>query len=53
MFKDSEYLNSLDIGLWEVGAKRPVNGVKKCVGQTDRQTDTPTHGHPDLWKASA
>ena len=24
----------LDIGLWEVGAKRPINGVRKC----DRQT---------------
>ena len=27
--KDSEYLNSLDIGLQEVGAKRPLNKVNK------------------------
>ena len=27
--KDCEYLKSLDIGLWEVGAKRPLNGVNK------------------------
>ena len=26
---DSEYLKSLDIGLWEVGAKRRLNGVNK------------------------
>ena len=41
--KDSEYLKSLDIGLREVGAKRPLNGVRKCDGQTkNRQTDTRT-----------
>ena len=27
--KDSENLKSLDIGLWEVGAKRRLNGVNK------------------------
>ena len=27
--KDSEYLKSLDVGLWEVGAKRRLNGVNK------------------------
>ena len=26
--KDSENLKSLDIGLWEVGAKRRLNGVR-------------------------
>ena len=39
--KDSEYLKSLDIGLREVGKKRPLIGVRKCDGQTD----THTHGH--------
>ena len=37
--KNSQYLKSLDIGLWEVGAKGPLNGVGKCDGQTDRQTN--------------
>ena len=27
--KDSENLTSLDIGLWEVGSKRHLNGVNK------------------------
>ena len=31
-------LKSLDIGLQEVGAKRPLNLVRKCDRQTDRQT---------------
>ena len=35
--KDSEYLKSLDIGLREVGAKRPLNGVNK-VWRTDKHT---------------
>ena len=39
--KDFKYLKSLDIGLWEVGAKRQVNGVRKC----DKQTNTQTHKH--------
>ena len=37
--KDSKYLKSLDIWIWEVGAKRPLNGVKKCDGQTNKQTN--------------
>ena len=28
-----------------MGAKIPLNGVRKCDGQTDRQTDTHTYGH--------
>ena len=40
--KDSENLKSLDIWLQEVGAKRPVNRVRKCDGQTNKQTDTHT-----------
>ena len=42
--KDSENLKSLDIGLWEVGAKR----------RTDRQTNRRTYGHVDyhVWKES-
>ena len=28
-----------DIRLLEVGAKRPLNGVRKCDGQTNRQTN--------------
>ena len=42
--KDSKILNSFDIGLWEVGTKRPLNGVRKC----DRKTDRKTYGHFDL-----
>ena len=34
-FKDSKYLKSLDIGLWEVGAIRSLNGVNK-VWRTDK-----------------
>ena len=37
--KNSEYLKSLGIGLREVGAKRPLNGVRKCDKQTNQQTD--------------
>ena len=40
--KDSEYLKHLDIKIWEVGAKRPLKGVRKCDGQTDRQTNKHT-----------
>ena len=29
--KDSESLKILDIGLWEVGAKRPINGTSKVI----------------------
>ena len=46
--KDSEYLKSLDIGLWLVWAKRPLNGVKKCDGQTDKQTDKQSYGYFNL-----
>ena len=42
--KDSEDLKSLDMGLRGVGAKRPLNGVRKCDGQTDKQT----HRHTDI-----
>ena len=43
--KDSQNLKSLDIELWKVGAKRSLNGVRKCNGQTNRkkQTDISTH----------
>ena len=40
---DSENLKSFDIGLQEVGAKRPLNGVRKCYGQTDKQTHRHTY----------
>ena len=57
--KDSESLKILDIRLWEVGAKRPLNGTSKVYthtdGQTDRQTDISTYRKhrprgPMLWK---
>ena len=35
--KDFKNLKRLDIGLHEVGAKRQLNGVRKCYGQTDKQ----------------
>ena len=38
----------LDIRLWEVGAKRRLNGTSKVKRQTDTRTDTPTDGHFDL-----
>ena len=40
--KDPESLKIFDIRLWEVGAKRPLNGTSKVNGQTDRQTDGQT-----------
>ena len=47
----------LDIRLWEVRAKRRLNGTSKVNtrpdGQTDGRTDRKTDGHFDLWKASA
>jgi hypothetical protein len=46
---DSESLKILDIRLWEVGAKRPLNGTSKV----NRQTHTQTYGQMDLLKASA
>ena len=36
--KDSEYLKSLDIVLWEVGAKRPLNGMRTCDGHITKHT---------------
>ena len=36
-----------------MGAKRPLNGVRKCDGQTHKQTDRHTYGHFDLQKESA
>ena len=38
-FKDSESLKILDIRLWEVGAKRCLNGTSKVNTRTDTQTD--------------
>ena len=35
--RSAEYLRSLDIGLWEVGAKKPLNWVRKCNGQTEKK----------------
>ena len=35
--KDSKNLKSFNIGLREVEAQRPLNGVRKCDRQTDRQ----------------
>jgi hypothetical protein len=37
--KDSKSLNIFDIRLWEVGAKRLLNGTSKVNGQTNTQTD--------------
>ena len=55
--KDSESLKILDIQLWDVGAKRRLNGTLKVNRQTNTrtntQTDTQTDGHFDLKKASA
>ena len=38
-----QILKILDIRLWEVGAKRRLNGTSKVNTQTDGQT----HGHTD------
>ena len=40
-------------GLWEGLAKRPLNRVRKCEGQTDQQTNKQTYGRFDFWKESA
>ena len=40
--KDSESLKVLDIRLWEVEAKRRLNGTSKSE-HTDRQTHKQTH----------
>ena len=41
--KYSENLKSLNIGLGEVEAKRSLNGVRKCDGQTDTHTNIVTY----------
>ena len=46
--KDSESLKIFDIRLWEVGAKRQLNGTSKVNRQTDGRTNTQTDGHFDL-----
>ena len=46
--KDSESLKTLEIRLWEVGAKRRLNFTLKVNKQTDRQTDGHRDGHFDL-----
>ena len=51
--KDSKSIKILDIRLWEVGAKRPLNGTSKVNRQTNTQTARQTDGHFDLEKASA
>ena len=40
--QDFESLNILDIRLWEVGAKRRLNGTSKVNTQTDSRTDIST-----------
>ena len=42
----------LDIRLWEVGAKRHLNGTSKVNRQTHTRTHGHTDGHFDLKKAS-
>ena len=54
--KDSESLKILDIRLWEVGAKRPLNGTSKVNTRTDTRTDISTYRKhrprgPMLWKS--
>ena len=46
---DSENLKCLDIGLCKVGAKRPLNSVRKCDGQIYKHT----YWHFNLYKESA
>ena len=46
--RDSESLKIFDLRLWEVGAKRPLNGTSKVNRQTDTQTDTQTNTHMDI-----
>ena len=45
--KNSESLKILDIRLWEVGAKRPLNGTSKVNRRTDGHTDGHTDGQTD------
>ena len=46
--KDSESLKILDIWLWEVGAKRRLNGTSKVNRRTDGHTDTQTDRQTDI-----
>ena len=50
--KDFESLKILDIRLWEVGAKRPLNGTSKVNKHTDRRTyrQTDILTYRKLWK---
>ena len=41
--KDSESLKIMDIQLWEVGAKRRLNGTSKVNTRTNRRTDRRTN----------
>ena len=45
--RDSESPKILDIRLWEVGAKRRLNGTSKLNTQTDVRTDGRTDRHTD------
>ena len=53
ILEDSRYLKRLNIGLWEVGAKRPLKGLRKWDEQTDKQTNKRTYGHLNFLKSSA
>ena len=46
--KDSKSLKILDIQLWEMGAKRHLNGTSKVNTQTDGQTDRRTNRQTDI-----
>ena len=56
--KDSESLKIFDIRLWEVGAKRPLNGTSKVNRHTNTHMDISTYRKhrprgPMLWKYEA
>ena len=46
--KDSESLRLLDIQLWEVWAKRRLNGTSKVNKRTDGQTERRKHRRSDI-----
>ena len=46
--KDSKSQKMLDIPLWEVGAKKRLNGTSKVNSQTAKQTNRQTHGRTFL-----
>ena len=46
--KNLESLNILAIQLWEVGAKRHLNGNSKVNRRTDKQTDKQTDTRTDI-----